>query len=140
MVRRRAKQQVSRKVQHNKRRRKHGALTRNCLQHRGGLRLLSAGRRPEAACAASIMAAVTVTDSPGVSQRSGRVLAARGGGGSAETWKRHIVRQLKNRDLSQHTMFQDLIRFCTTHKYKLNVFKTVTHGLGLVHVRYDPDS
>ncbi|XP_067451812.1 beta-arrestin-1 isoform X2 [Thunnus thynnus] len=32
------------------------------------------------------------------------------GGGS---WKRHIVRQLKHRDLNQHDMFQDLIRFYT---------------------------
>uniref|UniRef100_A0A3Q3WCI9 Uncharacterized protein n=1 Tax=Mola mola TaxID=94237 RepID=A0A3Q3WCI9_MOLML len=35
-------------------------------------------------------------------------------GAPAETWKRDIVRQLKRRDLSQHAMFQDLVRFCTT--------------------------
>ncbi|XP_026228027.1 autophagy-related protein 16-2 isoform X2 [Anabas testudineus] len=54
-----------------------------------------------------------VSDPPGAPERSGRLLAGRGGGRSAETWKRHVVRQLKNRDLRQHTMFQDLIRFYT---------------------------
>lgn len=74
------------------------------------------------------MAAVTtntrrvMTDSTGVSQRSGRIQGPGGGGRSAETWKRHIVRQLKHRDLSQHAMFQDLIRFCTTDKYKFYLF------------------
>lgn len=75
------------------------------------------------------MAAVTVTtgtivtESRGVCERSGRVLAAGGGGRSAETWKRHIVRQLKHRDLSQHAMFQDLIRFCKTDKYTFYMAK-----------------
>uniref|UniRef100_A0A8C9Z1R8 Uncharacterized protein n=1 Tax=Sander lucioperca TaxID=283035 RepID=A0A8C9Z1R8_SANLU len=61
-----------------------------------------------------------MTDSAGGSQRCARVGApGRGGGRSAsETrWRRHIVGQLKHRDLSQHAKFQDLIRFCTTHKY-----------------------
>ncbi|XP_037630689.1 protein Atg16l2 isoform X1 [Sebastes umbrosus] len=35
------------------------------------------------------------------------------GGRSAETWKRHIMGQLKHRDLNQHARFQDLIRFYT---------------------------
>ncbi|KAF3693425.1 Autophagy-related protein 16-2 APG16-like 2 WD repeat-containing protein 80 [Channa argus] len=77
------------------------------------------------------MAAVTVTnghtmtDSAGAAQRSGRVLAEGGSGGSAETWKRHIVRQLKNRDLSQHAMFQDLIRFYTQLLEKSNLAKGI---------------
>ncbi|XP_029026203.2 protein Atg16l2-like isoform X2 [Betta splendens] len=57
------------------------------------------------------MAAVTAaaggvvrTDSPGAPERSGRR--------SSESWKRHVVRQLKNRDRNQH-MFQDLICFYT---------------------------
>lgn len=89
---------------------------------------LSAGKRHEAARAAGIMAAVTgntrrvMTDPAGGSQRGGRVPAPGGGGRSAETWKRHIVRQLKHRDLSQHAKFQDLIRFCTTDKSRFNVF------------------
>lgn len=85
---------------------------------------VSAGKLREAARASGIMAAVTVntrrvmTHSAGLSERSGRVLAPGAGGGrSAETWKRDIVRQLKRRDLNQHAMFQDLIRFCTTDKY-----------------------
>ncbi|XP_016887788.1 ATG16 autophagy related 16-like 2 isoform X2 [Cynoglossus semilaevis] len=52
------------------------------------------------------MAAATVTSR--ASERSGRVLAPGG-----DTWKRHIVRQLKYRDQNQHAMFQDLIRFYT---------------------------
>lgn len=63
-----------------------------------------------------------MTDAAGVSERSGRVLAPGGGGRSAESWKKDIVRQLKHRDRSQHTMFQDLIRFCTTDKYKFDLF------------------
>ncbi|KAK5868175.1 hypothetical protein PBY51_009212 [Eleginops maclovinus] len=40
--------------------------------------------------------------------------ALRGGGRAAETrWRRHIVGQLKLRDLRQHDKFQDLIRFYT---------------------------
>ncbi|TDG95865.1 hypothetical protein EPR50_G00244450, partial [Perca flavescens] len=57
-----------------------------------------------------------MTDSAGGSQRCARVGApGRGGGRSAsETrWRRHIVGQLKHRDLSQHAKFQDLIRFYT---------------------------
>ena len=63
-----------------------------------------------------------LTEPAGVSERSGRVLAAGGGGRSAESWKKDIVRQLKHRDLSQHAKFQDLIRFCTTDKYKFDLF------------------
>ncbi|XP_039633191.1 protein Atg16l2 isoform X1 [Perca fluviatilis] len=58
-----------------------------------------------------------MTDSAGGSQRCARVGApGRGGGGrsASETrWRRHIVGQLKHRDLSQHAKFQDLIRFYT---------------------------
>ncbi|XP_070685984.1 protein Atg16l2-like isoform X2 [Pempheris klunzingeri] len=57
------------------------------------------------------MAAVTVTHSAGAPGRGRPVPAAGGGDRSAETWKRHIVRQLKHRDLNQHHLFQDLIRF-----------------------------
>ncbi|XP_022594305.1 autophagy-related protein 16-2-like isoform X1 [Seriola dumerili] len=77
------------------------------------------------------MAAVTVnsrsvmTDSAVVSERSGRVLAPRGSGRSVETWKRDIVRQLKNRDLSQHVMFQDLIRFYTQLLEKTSLAKGI---------------
>lgn len=78
---------------------------------------LSAGERHEIARAAGIMAAVTagaMTDRCGATQRSGRLLApTSSGGGSADSWKRHIIRQLKRRDVSQHAMFQDLVRFCT---------------------------
>ncbi|MEQ2160961.1 hypothetical protein GOODEAATRI_004819 [Goodea atripinnis] len=42
-------------------------------------------------------------DLGGASQRSGR---------SAETWRGHIIQQLKDRDRTQSAMFQDLIRFC----------------------------
>ncbi|XP_070762316.1 protein Atg16l2 isoform X2 [Enoplosus armatus] len=77
------------------------------------------------------MAAVTVnsrrvmTDSAGVSERSGRVLAPRGGGRSTETWKRDIVSQLKHRDLSQHAKFQDLIRFYTKLLEKTSLAKGI---------------
>lgn len=77
-----------------------------------------------------------VSDPPGASERSGRLLAGRGGGRSAETWKRHVVRQLKNRDLRQHTMFQDLIRFCTTDKYQFDVLIQLEAGW----VRDEPHS
>ncbi|KAM9853801.1 ATG16 autophagy related 16-like 2 [Aulostomus maculatus] len=53
------------------------------------------------------MAAANVTEATGVSAAIG------GGGGAAETWKRHIVRQLRNRDEKQHDTFQDLIRLYT---------------------------
>ncbi|XP_044057438.1 protein Atg16l2 isoform X3 [Siniperca chuatsi] len=74
------------------------------------------------------MAAVTrkaMTDSAGVSKRGGRVLAPGGGGRSAETWKRDIVSQLKHRDLSQHAMFQDLIRFYTQLLEKTSLAKGI---------------
>ncbi|XP_039986630.1 protein Atg16l2 isoform X2 [Xiphias gladius] len=66
-----------------------------------------------------------MTDSAGVSERSGRVPAPGGNGRSAETWKRHIVRQLKHRDLSQHAMFQDLIRFYTQLLEKTSLAKGI---------------
>ncbi|KAG7225930.1 hypothetical protein INR49_018531, partial [Caranx melampygus] len=81
--------------------------------------------------ASGIMAAVTVSssgvtaDSARVPNRSSPGLSPRGHGRSApETWKRDIVRQLKHRDLSQHIMFQDLIRFCTTDKYQFICLNT----------------
>ncbi|XP_053176666.1 protein Atg16l2 [Scomber japonicus] len=43
----------------------------------------------------------------------GRRQAAGGGQTAGDRWKRHIVRQLKHRDLNQHDMFQDLICFYT---------------------------
>ncbi|XP_026154764.1 ATG16 autophagy related 16-like 2 isoform X2 [Mastacembelus armatus] len=49
----------------------------------------------------------------------------RGGAGSAETWKRHIVRQLQNRDRNQHTKFQDLIRFYTQLLEKTSLAKGI---------------
>lgn len=42
-------------------------------------------------------------DPGGASRRSSR---------SAETWRGHIIQQLKHRDRIQSAMFQDLIRFC----------------------------
>ncbi|XP_054868525.1 protein Atg16l2 isoform X2 [Amphiprion ocellaris] len=48
-------------------------------------------------------------DPSGGSQRSGRLQAPEGGGGS-QPWRRHIVRQLQHRDRRQQAMFQDLIR------------------------------
>ncbi|KAK2846491.1 hypothetical protein Q5P01_009490 [Channa striata] len=77
------------------------------------------------------MAAVTVSGGHTV-RRSGRVPAVGGGGGSAETWKRHIVRQLKHRDLKQHAMFQDLIRFYTQLLEKSSLAK------GILNVRCPP--
>ncbi|XP_040901578.1 protein Atg16l2 isoform X2 [Toxotes jaculatrix] len=77
------------------------------------------------------MAAVTVTsrrtmtDSVGVLEQSGRVLAPGGSGRSAETWKRHIIRQLKHRDRSQHAMFQDLIRLYTQLLEKTSLAKGI---------------
>lgn len=53
-----------------------------------------------------------------IPERSGQVLAPGDGFWWAETWKRDIIRQLKRRDQNQHAMFQDLIRFCKTDKYK----------------------
>lgn len=49
-------------------------------------------------------------DSP--SSRS-RVLSRGGAGVVRETWKSHIIRQLKHRDQNQRARFQDLIRYCT---------------------------
>lgn len=73
-----------------------------------------------------------MTDSGGVSERSGRVqspagrvLSPGGGGRSAETWKRDIVRQLKHRDMSQHARFQDLIRFYTQLLEKTSLAKGI---------------
>ncbi|KAM8768560.1 ATG16 autophagy related 16-like 2 [Acanthopagrus schlegelii] len=66
-----------------------------------------------------------MTDAAGVSERSGRVLAPGGGGRSAESWKKDIVRQLKHRDRSQHTMFQDLIRFYTQLLEKTSLAKGI---------------
>ncbi|XP_030599749.1 ATG16 autophagy related 16-like 2 isoform X2 [Archocentrus centrarchus] len=63
-----------------------------------------------------------MSDSAGVLPRGGR-LPASGDGRSAETWKGHIVRELKHRDLSQHTMFQDLIRFYTQLLEKTSLTK-----------------
>ncbi|XP_070827402.1 protein Atg16l2 isoform X2 [Chaetodon trifascialis] len=74
------------------------------------------------------MAAVTgrvMADPAGGSERSGRVAAPGGGGRSAETWKRDIVRQLKHRDLSQHAMYQDLIRFYTQLLEKTSLAKGI---------------
>lgn len=63
----------------------------------------------------AVMAAVTAAnkhtgDSP---SRRSRVLSRGGGGVVGETWKSHIIRQLKHRDRSQRARFQDLIRYCT---------------------------
>ncbi|XP_069390926.1 protein Atg16l2-like isoform X2 [Paralichthys olivaceus] len=51
------------------------------------------------------------TDSAGESERSGGFVVPGGHGGSGDTWRRHIVSQLKNRDRNQSDSFQDLIRF-----------------------------
>lgn len=69
-----------------------------------------------------------MTDSTRGSRRSGRCSVPIGGGGTAETWKRHIVRQLKHRDRNQHDMFQDLIRFC---KEELDLFGSKKKGFSL---------
>ncbi|KAM8905058.1 ATG16 autophagy related 16-like 2 isoform 2-T2 [Spinachia spinachia] len=65
------------------------------------------------------MAAVSVhaamTDSP----RHGR---------SVETWKRHIVGQLKHRDRSQHDRYQELIRFYTRLLEKTRLTKGILSG------------
>lgn len=70
----------------------------------------------DAARASDITAALTV-NTRGVMADSARRSERSGRGRSAESWKRHIVGQLKHRDLNQHAMFRDLIRFCTTDKY-----------------------
>lgn len=49
-----------------------------------------------------------------LSGRIGRVPSLEGGGRAVETWKSHIVRQLKHRDRNQHARFKDLVRFCTS--------------------------
>ncbi|XP_062241779.1 protein Atg16l2-like isoform X1 [Platichthys flesus] len=51
------------------------------------------------------------TDSAGESERSCGFVQPGGHGGSGDTWRRHIVRQLKNRDRNQSDSFQDLIHF-----------------------------
>ncbi|XP_034459507.1 autophagy-related protein 16-2-like isoform X2 [Hippoglossus hippoglossus] len=53
----------------------------------------------------------TRTDSAGESERSCGFVVPGGDGGSGDTWRRHIVRQLKNRDRNQSDSFQDLIHF-----------------------------
>ncbi|KAM7412396.1 hypothetical protein PAMA_019994 [Pampus argenteus] len=69
------------------------------------------------------MATVTVdtrrvmTDVAGVSERSGR------GEAPAGRWKRHIIRELKHRDVTQHDMFRDLIRFYTQLLQKTSLTK-----------------
>ncbi|CAJ1066353.1 protein Atg16l2 [Xyrichtys novacula] len=66
-----------------------------------------------------------VTNPAGVTERSGRVSAPRGGGRSMETWKREIVRQLNHRDRNQHVMYQDLIRFYTQLLEKTSLAKGI---------------
>ncbi|XP_068174217.1 protein Atg16l2-like isoform X2 [Antennarius striatus] len=63
-----------------------------------------------------------------MSELSDRCPAAGGGGGAAETWKRHIVRQLKNRDLIQYATFRDLIGFYTRLLEKTSLTKGVMGG------------
>ncbi|XP_072247941.1 protein Atg16l2-like isoform X2 [Leuresthes tenuis] len=74
------------------------------------------GEHEAARAAARIMAAVTAT---------ARTVSMDPGGGSAETWRGHIVRQLRNRDLSQSAMFQDLIRFYTQLLEKTSLTKRI---------------
>ncbi|XP_035772502.1 protein Atg16l2-like isoform X2 [Neolamprologus brichardi] len=64
-----------------------------------------------------------VTDPAGVSPRGSRSPAPGAGGRSKESWKGHIIRELKHRDLSQHAMFQDLIRFYTQLLEKTSLTK-----------------
>ncbi|XP_041850153.1 protein Atg16l2 isoform X2 [Melanotaenia boesemani] len=63
-------------------------------------------------------------DPCGLWEQSGRIPAV-GGGRSAETWRGHIVQQLKNRDLRQSAMFQDLIRFYTQLLEKTSLTKGI---------------
>ncbi|KAM4627927.1 ATG16 autophagy related 16-like 2 isoform 1-T1 [Polymixia lowei] len=44
---------------------------------------------------------------------------------TAELWKRHIIRQLKHRDKSQHAMFQDVIRLYTSLLEKTTITKGI---------------
>uniref|UniRef100_A0A1A7XYG8 Autophagy related 16-like 2 n=1 Tax=Iconisemion striatum TaxID=60296 RepID=A0A1A7XYG8_9TELE len=44
---------------------------------------------------------------------------------SVETWRSHIIQQLKHRDISQTTRFQDLIRFYTQVLEKTSLTKSV---------------
>ncbi|KAK5606630.1 hypothetical protein CRENBAI_017899 [Crenichthys baileyi] len=60
-------------------------------------------------------------DLGGASQRSGR---------SAETWRGHIIQQLKHRDRTQSAMFQDLIRFYTLLLEKTNLTKGILNHSG----------
>lgn len=78
--------------------------------------------RHEALRAAGIMAVVTA-NARGVSPRGSRPPAPGAGGRSDESWKGHIIRELKHRDLSQHAMFQDLIRFYTQLLEKTSLTK-----------------
>lgn len=59
----------------------------------------------------------------------GRRQAAGGGQTAGDRWKRHIVRQLKHRDLNQHDMFQDLICFCKEDKYQFNQFNQLNQSV-----------
>ncbi len=113
----------SEKVGNNKTKtseRKTRTRRQECVQHGGAQSSVSF--QTQRAVTASIMAAVSASSRAvgalpdGLSERSDRVpVPVPGGGGKpAENWKRDIVRQLKHRDVRQHAMFQDLIRFCTT--------------------------
>ncbi|XP_005737565.1 autophagy-related protein 16-2 isoform X1 [Pundamilia nyererei] len=67
--------------------------------------------------------AVVTANARGVSPRGSRPPAPGAGGRSEESWKGHIIRELKHRDLSQHAMFQDLIRFYTQLLEKTSLTK-----------------
>ncbi|XP_039899234.1 beta-arrestin-1 isoform X2 [Simochromis diagramma] len=67
--------------------------------------------------------AVVTANARGVSPWGSRPPAPGAGGRSDESWKGHIIRELKHRDLSQHAMFQDLIRFYTQLLEKTSLTK-----------------
>ncbi|KAM4567110.1 ATG16 autophagy related 16-like 2 isoform 2-T2 [Odontesthes bonariensis] len=69
------------------------------------------GEQQAARAAARIMAAVTAT-------------------ARTEPWRGHIVRQLRNRDLRQSAMFQDLIRFYTQLLEKTSLTKRILSSSG----------
>ncbi|XP_024132663.1 protein Atg16l2 isoform X2 [Oryzias melastigma] len=50
------------------------------------------------------------------------------GGRLEEVWKRHVVRQLKHRDRTQSSMFQDLTRFYTRVLEKTSLTKGILSG------------
>ncbi|XP_068615640.1 protein Atg16l2-like isoform X2 [Brachionichthys hirsutus] len=50
------------------------------------------------------------------------------GGGAAETWRTHVVRQLKHRDRVQHATFRDLICFYTRLMEKSSLTKGIVGG------------